>query len=291
MPFSSHADRPAAVHRKCYGQQQGCRSTSLAGSAPGLSNKATSFSSFSSSSSSSASASSSSILQPPDRPAAVHRKCYGQQQGCRSTSIATSSSSSSSSSASSSSACHSPATQIDLRPSTGSATVSTRAAAAQALLAQHLGCPTRTPQTAASLLAQQEQRHCYFVFFLIFFFFCFFFFCLPFSSHADRPAAVHRKCYGQHQGCRSTSLAGSAPGLSNKAPANSRQSISTARTEALLLCFLLPVASGFSDLVMLLGLLLSAAAVIAVVGVYPGVAGHNLGIGISTFVGFSTGHS
>ena len=188
----------------------------------------------------------------------------------------------------------SPATQIDLRPSTGSATVSTRAAAAQALLAQHLGCPTRPPQTAASLLAQPEQRHCYFVFFFFFFFFfCFFFFffCLPFSSHADRPAAVHRKCYGQHQGCRSTSLAGSAPGLSNKAPANSRQSISTARTEALLLCFLLPVASGFSDLVMLLGLLLSAAAVIAVVGVYPGVAGHNLGIGISTFVGFSAGHS
>ena len=183
-------------------------------------------------------------------------------------------SSSSSSSASSSSACHSPATQIDLRPSTGSATVSTRAAAAQALLAQHLGCPTRPPQIAASLLAQPEQRHCYFVFFFFFFFFfffCFFFFCLPFSSHADRPAAVHRKCYGQHQGCRSTSLAGSAPGRSNKAPANSRQSISTARTEALLLCFLLPVASGFSDLVML-GLLLSAA-VIAVVGVYPGVGG------------------
>ena len=167
-----------------------------------------------------------------------------------------------------------------------------RAAAAQALLAQHLGCPTRPPQTAASLLAQPEQRHCYFVFFFFFFFFfCFFFFCLPFSSHADRPAAVHRKCYGQHQGCRSTSLAGSAPGLSNKAPANSRQSISTARTEALLLCFLLPVASGFSDLVMLLGLLLSAAALIAVFGVYPGVAGHNLGIGISTFVGFSAGHS
>ena len=175
----------------------------------------------------------------------------------------------------------------------GSSTVRTRAAAAQALLAQHLGCPTRPPQTAASLLAQPEQRHCYFVFFFFFFFFfCFFFFCLPFSSHADRPAAVHRKCYGQHQGCRSTSLAGSAPGLSNKAPANSRQSISTARTGALLLCFLLPVASGFSDLVMLLGLLLSAAAaVIAVVGVYPGVAGHNLGIGISTFVGFSAGHS
>ena len=80
-------------------------------------------------------------------------------------------------------------------------------------------------------------------------------------------------------------------GCPTKAPANSRQSISTARTEALLLCFLLPVASGFSDLVMLLGLLLSAAAVIAVVGVYPGVAGHNLGIGISTFVGFSAGHS
>ena len=159
LPFSSHADRPAAVHRKCYGQHQGCRSTSLAASAPGLS----------------------------------------------------------------------------------------------------------------------KQRHCYFVFFFFFFFFFFclffFFFCLPFSSHADRPAAVHRKCYGQHQGCRSTSLAGSAPGLSNKAPANSRQSISTARTEAFLLCFLLPVASGFSDLVMLLGLLLTTAAVIAVVGVYPGVGG------------------
>ena len=42
---------------------------------------------------------------------------------------------------------------------------------------------------------------------------------------------------------------------------------------------------------MLLGLLLSAAAVIAVVGVYPGVAGHNLGIGISTFVGFSACHA
>ena len=63
---------------------------------------------------------------------------------------------------SSSSACHSPATQIDLRPSTGSATVSTRAAAAQALLAQHLGCLIKPPQTAASLLAQPEQRHCYY---------------------------------------------------------------------------------------------------------------------------------
>ena len=49
-----------------------------------------------------------------------------------------------------------PATQTDLRPSTGSATVSTKAAAAQALLAQHLGCPTRPPQTAASLLAQPD---------------------------------------------------------------------------------------------------------------------------------------
>ena len=35
-------------------------------------------------------------------------------------------------------------------------------AAAQALLAAHLGCPTRPPQTAASLLAQPEQRHCYY---------------------------------------------------------------------------------------------------------------------------------
>ena len=182
LPFSSHADRPAAVHRKCYGQHQGCRSTSLAAPAPGLSNKA---------------------------PA----------NSCQSIS---------------------------------------------------------TARTEALLL-----RFLLFFFFFFFFFFClfffffffFFFFCLPFSSHADRPAAVHRKCYGQHQGCRSTSLAGSAPGLSNKAPANSRQSISTARTEAFLLCFLLPVASGFSDLVMLLGLLLTTAAVIAVVGVYPGVGG------------------
>ena len=78
-----------------------------------------------------------------------------------------------------------------------------------------------------------------FYYFLFLFLFLLLLLVLLLSSHADRPAAVHRKCYGQHQGCRSTSLAGSAPGLSNKAPANSCQSISTARLFFLVLLLVL----------------------------------------------------
>ena len=82
--------------------------------------------------------------------------------------------SSSSSCFSSSSACNFPATQTDLRPSTGSATVSTKAAAAQALLVQHLGYPIKPPQIVASPLAQPEIYSVYSIFLLLVLFLVFF---------------------------------------------------------------------------------------------------------------------